>query len=36
MRDEFDESLFDEDFECDDCGESLELCECFEELTEED
>lgn len=28
MSDELDASLFDEDFECVDCGESIESCEC--------
>jgi len=29
--DDLDEDLFDEDFECEDCGESLENCECYED-----
>jgi hypothetical protein len=26
---DLDEDLFDDDFECDECGESLEVCECL-------
>ena len=28
---DLDEDLFDDDFECEECGESLDLCECDEE-----
>lgn len=31
MSEDLDEDLFDDDFECDECGESLELCECIED-----
>lgn len=36
MSDELDESLFDESFECEDCGESYENCNCEAEEYDED
>lgn len=31
MFDNLDEDLFDDEFECEECGESIDLCECDEE-----